>query len=108
MSTKTIQKYQDFAALNKETYNFMSSMGLLKRNEMISKNRILITLESEESYHDPQLTHMSNVLRNFIKKHITNNNEELTELVNEKIGGVKSEMKSMQTAMTADMSFIKD
>ena len=74
MSNSTIKQYQDIAALNRETYLFLNQVHMLKENDIVKKNRILITMETEGSANNGEWTGFVSTIKNFIKKNSATSN----------------------------------
>ena len=52
MNSKTILRYQDISALNKEAYMIINKIKRYSTNSLINNNRILLSLKADENESD--------------------------------------------------------
>ena len=107
MSSKTIKQYQDIAALNKETFQFLNTMGLLAGNELVQKNRILITVEAENENESSEWTGFVSTMKSFIKKSLGNSTRQMQDFIKGRLGDMKTSITGIEESMNKEMSVVK-
>lgn len=95
MNSKSIMKYQDMAALNKEAYNFMNFFGF--KYPLMKKNRLLLTLEaSNDEGETGEWGGFVQTMKIFVKKSLNDNLNKMQEFVKGRNAGLKTVVTSMQ------------
>lgn len=95
MNSKSIMKYQDMAALNKEAYNFMSFWGI--KNPLMKKNRLLLTLEiASDEGETSEWGGFVQTMKIFVKKQLADHMTKMQDFVKGRNAGLKTVIQSMQ------------
>ena len=114
MNNKTILKYQDIAALNKEAYMFMNNIRCRWSSEdsLINNNRILLSLKADENLDEEssEWNGIVSTMKTFTKYENARTNEVIVKNQKKtglKIGIIKSEINSKMIGMDSKMSAIE-
>jgi len=82
MNSKVIKRYQDIAALNRETFQFMHQMGWDSKIQLIIQNKIILTLKvADEQQEGSEWTGFVQTMKIFIKKHLAITNDKFQDTV---------------------------
>ena len=106
MNSKSIMKYQDMAALNKEAYQFMNHWGF--KHPLIKKNRLLVSLEvANDEGETSEWSGFVQTMKIFVKKQLQENQGKLIDFFKEKNAGLRHVVTSMQSTVKTDINEVK-